>query len=98
MTHLEIIETDGVRFKLVNKKTKQEQSLLLEFYEMDLPKVGDVLVLADKLLDRRSRDFVQPYAFTPTTEEEVKARNIDREDLAGLNTGNKNIILKRLYG
>ena len=79
---------------LQDVKTKKTHRLILEFYGIS-PKVGDMILLNEKLLDPKSDLYVQSYAFE---ELDGKENNLDEMDLAGLITNNKKHILKRMYG
>lgn len=79
---------------LQDVKTKKTHRLILEFYGIN-PKVGDMILLNEKLLDPKSDLYVQSYAFE---ELDGKENNLDEMDLAGLITNNKKHILKRMYG
>lgn len=80
---------------LQDMTTKQKHSLVLEFYKLNNPKVGDVLLLDESLLNRNSKNFSQPYAFEKLDNEE---KNISENDLACLVCKDKKYILKRIYG
>ena len=82
---------------LVDTKTKREYKLILEFYFMDEPKIGDVLVLNEELLNINNENFVQPYAFEILTENE-DFKWLNENDMAALVTKDKKYILKRIYG
>lgn len=79
---------------LQDVKTKKTHRLILEFYGIN-PKVGDMILLNEKLLDPKSDLYVQSYAFE---ELDGNENNLDEMDLAGLITNNKKHILKRMYG
>lgn len=79
---------------LQDNKTKKEHRLILEFFEIK-PKVGDIILLDEKLLDPKSDLYIQSYAFTKLDENDDKT---DEIDIAGLVCGDKNYFLKRMYG
>lgn len=71
--------------------------LQIEFYGIDQPKENAYLLLNEKLLDRNSTEFTQPYSFElyenkPTKEE------LNSGEFAVLKIDSKNIVLKRIYG
>ncbi len=82
-------------YVLINKQGKS-QSLMLEFYNMKEPAIGDKIYMDASLLNRNSVNFVQPYAFEPIRENETE--NISDKDIAGLHTKTEHIALKRIYG
>ena len=93
----------SLKIKQINKfneyilqdvKTKRIHRLILEFHGID-PKVGDVILLNEKLLNPKSDLYIQSYAFEEFKEIE---NNLDKADLAGLITKDKKYILKRMYG
>ena len=71
---------------------KNEHLLTLEFYNMPKPKKGDVLIMPEKWLDRKSPDFVGFMCFEPGDEKSPKG------EVVGLHTKTKDYILKRIYG
>ena len=75
-------------------KTKRTHRLILEFYGIN-PKVGDIILLNEELLDPKSDLYIQSYAFEKFNEIE---NNLDKADLAGLITKDKKYVLKRMYG
>lgn len=79
---------------LQDVKTKKTHRLILEFYGIN-PKLGDIILLNEKLLDPKSDLYVQSYAFEKLNEIE---NNFDETDLAGLMSNDKKYILKRMYG
>lgn len=93
----------SLKIKQINKfneyilqdvKTKKMHRLILEFYRIE-PKVDDLIVINEKLLDPKSDLYIQSYAFEELGEIES---NLDETDLAGLITKDKKYILKRMYG
>ena len=97
MKKLKIVEIGQYNsYKLQTDDGKMVR-LILEFYSMPKPKVGDEFFIDEKLLDRSSEYFVQPYAFEKT---DIKLNDVQNDDIeiAVLKTENKTIVLKRLYG
>lgn len=98
MKTLKIIDINDGEYTLEDEN-KNTQNLLFEFHDMDNPKKGDVLLLPEKLLDRRSENFVQPYAFEPLeSEKRIKGEKISQDDIAGILKKGKEILLRRIYG
>lgn len=75
-------------------ETKKEYRLILKFYGINA-KVGDLVVINEKLLDPKSEFYVQSYAFEELSEIE---NDLDEADLAGLISIGGKYILKRMYG
>lgn len=82
-------------YLLENENEKFE--LTLEFYGVLKPKEGDVFKVHEKLLDKNSIKFTQPYAFelTDISQEMIEELN---EEYAVLYSENKVYTLKRIYG
>lgn len=95
---MEKLKVIGVRqygeYLLQNEKS-EIISLILEFYGVENPNINDLLFINEKLLDRSSEYFVQPYAFTLYDENDVR---MIEEDIAGMVKDGKHIALKRVYG
>lgn len=90
----------SLKIKRINKfneyilqdvKTNKKHRLILEFYG----KVGDLIMVNEKLLDPKSEHYIQSYAFEKLGEIES---NLDETDLAGLMSNDKKYVLKRMYG
>lgn len=99
MIALKIKQKKQALYMLENEETKLTLNLLLEFYDVEEPKVNDYIIMHKKLLDRKSDLFTQPYAFElckDKTFDEVKKLN-DAE-YALIVSDNKKYILKRVYG
>ena len=93
----------SLKIKRINKfneyilqdvKTNKKHRLILEFYGIN-PKVGDLIMVNEKLLDPKSEHYIQSYAFEKLGEIES---NLDETDLAGLMSNDKKYVLKRMYG
>lgn len=93
----------SLKIKRINKfneyilqdvKTNKKHRLILEFYGIN-PKVGDLIMINEKLLDPKSEHYIQSYAFEKLGEIE---NNLDETDLAGLMSNDKKYVLKRMYG
>ena len=83
---------------LKDLNTKEEKSLIMQFFEVE-PKVGDKILLHDKVFDKTLPSFSQPYVFAPTKEKvELKEDKIINIDTAILIVNNKKIMLKRIFG
>ena len=87
-------------YVLQNEKSKKQHTLMLEFYNVKNPKVGDRLFISKNLLDINFEGFCQPYAFTVANENEIEkfAQNNFDNEIAVLFNSNNKTILKRIYG
>ncbi|MGN1200954.1 MAG: hypothetical protein ACI4R8_01635 [Candidatus Caccovivens sp.] len=95
MIQLSIKEIKNHGEYVLQDKSGKKQSLILEFYNITPPSVDDVLFFHEKILNRSSENFVQPFAFASMTKE---SQQINDEDIVGLHTKNGNFVLKRVYG
>ena len=77
---------------------KNEIELMLEFYPQIQISIGDKILMHEKLLDRNSKYYTQPYAFEITNfpNELVKEKN--SSEYIVISSNNKMITLKRIYG
>lgn len=85
------------KYVLVGQNVKTD--LIFEFIKINTPKVGDKVLIHEKLLNKNSSFFTQPYSFEINQEykpEEIK--NMDDMEYAVLKSGGKYIPLKRVYG
>ncbi|MGN1200957.1 MAG: hypothetical protein ACI4R8_01650 [Candidatus Caccovivens sp.] len=89
------IKTNGEY--VLQEKDGQTQSLILEFYDITPPVVGDTLFVHRNLLNRSSKKFTQPFAFEPLSVENENQK-VDDEEMIGLHTQNGDVVLKRIYG
>lgn len=76
-------------------KTSKEYSVIMEFYDIDSPKKGDILIISEKLLDLNYEGYCQPYAFTLFKND---INNLNKNDIIGLITSKEKFVLKRIYG
>lgn len=97
MVKLQIIGTDAYnKYLLLNTKTQANLSLILEFYGVNSPTVGDIIAINEKLLDPSYEGFCQPYAFK-LCENRATMPKDDAEYIA-LKSGKFSYVLKRIYG
>lgn len=83
-------------FLFFDEKTKKRVELVLQFYGIDAPKVGDHIFLHESLLDKKNKNFTQPYCFE-LFEGDFPQKEFDAE-FAVLKTDDKVFVLKRVYG
>ena len=105
MRLLEIEGISGSKYKLRELKSTNRIVLSIDFFKLDYQvQVGDYLVLADCLIDKRSESYCPFYCFSTDMENgcgrKVENFRIDEEgDLAIIIGRNKRgMVLKRLYG
>lgn len=80
-----------------NENLERTYTLQLEFYGVDKPSINSYLFLNNKLLDRNSSEFTQPYSFE-LSNKKVTKEDFVNPDFAVLKINKKNYILKRIYG
>ncbi len=87
-------------YVLQSEKSKKRYTLMLEFYDVEKPQIGDRLLISKTLLDKNSQLFCQPYAFAAADKSVIDnfAQNYSNDDIVVLSNLNKNIILQRIYG
>lgn len=73
-------------------------NLVLEFYGMENPIVGDELIINEILLDNNWENFSQPYAFEKIAINPLNVSKLHNNDLIILKTKDKLCTLKRIYG
>ena len=82
----------------VLKEKEETEELVLEFYGLNNPISGDLLLIHEKLLDRNSVEFTQPYAFELADINPERIEKLNDKEYAVLVTENKVYSLKRIYG
>lgn len=99
MVVFEITEVNNTRYKLKQKNKLSTTELMFEFFDVEKPTVGSLLIMSEKLLDRNYEGFSQPYSFEPYMEyNDKQIAPIEGEEFVVLKDSNKNIIMKRIYG
>ena len=81
------------------KSDSKEFHVVLEFYGVNTPQVGDKILIHEKLLDQHWEGYKQPYAFQVITDvypKQVLAEN--STEFIVLGTKTDNYTLKRIYG
>lgn len=78
---------------------EKEIELQIEFYGINKPKENSCLLLNEKLLDKNSNEFTQPYSFElQQHKNKLTKRELYNSEFAVLEENNKYYILKRIYG
>ena len=97
---LQLIEKQrlGV-YWFINPETRKETKLSLQFFDgFDLEK-GDLLIINEKLLDKKYKGYAPHYAFSVITNNLKKeSSKIDKDDLGVVKRLGKEYLIKRLYG
>lgn len=70
--------------------------LSLEFYGIDKPCEGAQITLDEKLLDKKSKEYTQPYSFEFVKNMKSGERIADKMIILQIN--GENFVLKRVYG
>lgn len=97
MIKCKIIEcTKNDEYTIEYKQDKY--TLVLEFYGIDRPKVGDRFQLNEILLDKNWENYCQPYAFEPIAISPLNVKDLKNNDLIVLETEDNICTLKRIYG
>ena len=99
MKKLIITKVDKNTYTLKDKENKL-YNITFEFHDINiLPKEGDTIYMSEKLLDENNQSYSDFYALGNL--DSTYGRKItkeDDEDIIVINTNNKDIPLKRLYG
>lgn len=100
MVTLEVLKkNENDEYLLKERKTGKKFSLVFVFYDSAQPEMGDVIVLHESLLDRKSNNFCQPYYFGGLENSFGRESEILGDDeLLYLHCKDKQMIFKRLYG
>jgi len=101
MKKLKIVEINDVNYTLIDDEEKT-YNLVIDFLDIQrLPKENDIIIINEKLLDKKYEDYCFMYTFgnldskygrNKDTLEEVETLRIIYKD------DNKEVMLKRLYG
>ena len=71
---------------------------MLEFFDVSEPKVGDKILIHERLLNKNSSISTQPYSFKRTFDFEAEEiKYMDNMEYAVLKIGMDYISLKRVY-
>lgn len=101
MKKLKIVEINDANYTLIDDEEKT-YNLVIDFLDIErLPKENDIIIINEKLLDKKYEDYCFMYTFgnldskygrNKDTLEEVETLRIIYKD------DNKEVMLKRLYG
>ena len=96
MAKLKVLETGLNCLYVFEEESKKQISLQLELYGTSKLTKGDVVNICDKLLDRSSVDFVQPYAFEKCDLADFS--KLSKNEKMIVERGGEKVLLKRIYG
>lgn len=99
MVKLQIINKNNCLYKLKDIK-ENEYEINLEFLDIkSIPEIGDYICISAELLNPRYAGYSTLYTFGNLDNPCGKSNlNINDTDVIKIITGNKEIVLKRLYG
>ncbi len=94
--HLRVIKVNNYNeYILKDINDNKEYNLVLEFYGISNPKINDIILISDKLLNPNNKWYSQPYAFELLNN---KDKNVKQYDLLGIISQDKQYVLKRIFG
>lgn len=85
-------------YVLVNNQTNITYNFVLEFFKVEKPKIGDILLLHEDLLNFKSEHYSNMYSFKLLYKTREDINKLITNEIACLISNNENIILKRIYG
>ncbi len=99
MKHLKItqVRPQG-EYILCDEETNITYSFILEFFNVDKPQSGDILILHEDLIDYKNEHYSHAYSFDVFDKKRDDVKTLHKNELAGLHTKNSDFILKRIYG
>lgn len=83
---------------LLQPEQGAQQTLVLEFYGVPAPQVGDGLLIHESLLDTHSAEYTQPYAFELDDVDPQFVKDANDPTHVLLNAQGKIFALRRIYG
>ena len=85
-------------YVLRDEKNEKQSSLIIQFFGVE-PKVGNKLILNEKLFNKKFVGYSQPYFFEAIKWDEKLFEEMQKDvDLAVLVCGDEKTLLKRIYG
>ena len=96
MKELKIIDVENNNKYLLKDAQNNCFELFIEFYEVEKPKINDIICINKDLLNPSYECYSQPYAFCKCDKkiEEIE----DRNQYIVLQTKNDIVVLKRIFG
>lgn len=101
MKKLKIVEINDANYTLIDDEEKT-YNLVIDFLDIErLPKENDIIIINEKLLDKKYEDYCFMYTFGNLDSKYGRNKDI-LEEVETLriiyNDDNKEVMLKRLYG
>ena len=90
---LQVYENCKYQFQ---KDNGDKLSLIIELYEANNLRQGDLVEMSEELLDSSSPNFVQPYAFQKCEKSEFE--KLSKTEKMSVTSNGVTILLKRIYG
>lgn len=84
--------------EFIVKCGEKTHNIVLEFYGVDNPVVGDKLIVNEILLDKSWENYSQPYAFETIAINPLNVEKLNNNDLVVLKTKDNIYALQRIYG
>lgn len=88
---------DYGQYLLVDERGK-EQVLSFQFYELPSLAKGDEIYFDEKLADKTSLEFTQPYSFIKSSREEILSLSVPREEVGGIKCKGETFFIRRIFG
>lgn len=73
-------------------------SLSFQFYDLPRLEVGDEIFIDEKLLNKNSPDFTQPYSFVKSSEDEIVNSNVPLQEIGAIKCKKDKFLMRRLFG
>lgn len=96
MAKLKVLRLNSNCLYVFENEDKKQISLQLELYGISKLNKDDVVNICDKLLDKKSDDFVQPYAFEKCDLADFS--KLDKNEKMIVERKDEKVLLKRIYG
>lgn len=88
---------DYGQYRLVDER-EREEVLSFQFYELPVLTNGDEIYFDEKLADKTSLEFTQPYSFIKSSEEEILSLSVPREEVGGIKCKGETFFIRRIFG
>ena len=100
MVTLKILDkNENDEYVLKEQKSGKTHTLTFVFYDVKAPEVGNLVQIHEKLLDKNSKEFSQPYYFGDLDDPTGRAvERLKDEEIVCLHMNGEKVICKRLFG